>query len=357
MATTISIALASYNGARHLEQQLDSLAAQTRLPDELVVSDDGSTDATWDILERFASSAPFPVRLHKNTENLGWQDNFVQTALRAESEWVGFCDQDDVWNPDKLAVVERVIGAHPAVNMIVHSAQLTDEELRPTGHLFPHFPSLRVASPLTNPPMSAQLGFALTFRRDLFRDVPVDERPCDPNIPHRRQSHDQVVPLLANVLGEVAYLPDVLVRYRRHAGAASGAEGTGDHGTDWRSRVAGILSAGTDRYHFLSAIAWRSAEFLKESAARQSSPERRDAFLAGARHYAELAEATAARAAVHDAGAPLPAALAGIAGLAERGAYRPVEAGGHLGQKALLKDVVAVLSRVLPFSDVLRGQR
>ena len=344
---TISIALASYNGARYLRDQLESLADQTRRPDELVVSDDGSTDETWDVLEDFAHTAPFPVRLHQNARNLGWQDNFVATALRCRSDWVGFCDQDDVWAPSKLAHVESIIQAHSGLQMVVHSAQMTDEELLPSGGLYPNFPRFRVMPPLANPPMSAQLGFALTFRRDLLLDIPVDDRPCDPNIPHRRQSHDQLIPLLANVLGQVAYLPEVLASYRRHPSTASGAVGTGDHGTDWRSRLEGILSAGTQRYLFLSDIARRNSDFLKVCAGRQESTRRRDAFNAGAQHYAELAESMATRAALHRLQAPVPAAMAGIIGLLERGAYAPIERGGHLGRNALLKDVAALLTRAV----------
>lgn len=342
----ISIALTTYNGARHLGAQLESLAAQTRPPDELVVSDDGSTDETWELLEAFARRAPFPVERRRNPENLGWQDNFVQTALRCCGDWVGFCDQDDVWRPDKLARVEAVIREHPDLVMVVHSARLTDEELRPTGQLFPHFRRFRRAPPLSNPPLLAQLGFAVTFRRDLLRDIPVDRRPCDPNLPDRRQSHDQLVPLLANALGPVAYLPDVLVDYRRHVGAASGAEGTGDHGVDWRSRLAGILSAGHRRYLFLSDVARRSADFLALCAAEQSSAQRRDALAAGAQHYAALAESLATRASIHSGATSTLPALAGVVGLLGRGAYAPIEDGGHLGHKALLKDVATALLRV-----------
>ena len=62
----ISIALATYNGERFLQEQLDSFVSQTRTPDELVVSDDGSTDHTIEIIERFAKEAPFSVIINKN---------------------------------------------------------------------------------------------------------------------------------------------------------------------------------------------------------------------------------------------------------------------------------------------------
>src|SRR5437773_2588198 len=94
---TISIAMATYNGAKFIREQLASLAAQTRLPHEIVVSDDCSTDATVSIIEDFAATVAFPVRLHRNPTNIGVARNF-ERALRACSGGIVFiCDQDDFW--------------------------------------------------------------------------------------------------------------------------------------------------------------------------------------------------------------------------------------------------------------------
>ena len=68
----ISIAMATYNGAKYLQEQLESFLSQTRQPDELIVCDDGSGDATLDILERFRQSAPFAVQIHRNETRLGF---------------------------------------------------------------------------------------------------------------------------------------------------------------------------------------------------------------------------------------------------------------------------------------------
>ncbi|MCA1556539.1 MAG: glycosyltransferase, partial [Acidobacteria bacterium] len=73
-----SIALCTYNGARYLPAQLDSIAAQTLLPDELVICDDCSTDETRDVITSFAARAPFAVRLYVNEVNLGSTKNFEQ---------------------------------------------------------------------------------------------------------------------------------------------------------------------------------------------------------------------------------------------------------------------------------------
>ncbi len=98
----VSVALCTYNGERFLQEQLDSIANQTRLPDEVVVGDDGSTDNTLEILETWAKTTPFPVRIIRNPERLNVIYNFQETILRCTGEIVFLCDQDDVWLPEKI---------------------------------------------------------------------------------------------------------------------------------------------------------------------------------------------------------------------------------------------------------------
>src|SRR5205823_8200339 len=123
-------ALATFNGERFLRQQLDSLAVQTLLPHELVISDDHSTDSTVAILEGFAGSSPFPVRINSNEERLGFADNFLAAAARCSGDLIAFCDQDDIWSGQKL---ERCVAAFgPDVVLAVHNCTVTDSDLRPT---------------------------------------------------------------------------------------------------------------------------------------------------------------------------------------------------------------------------------
>jgi glycosyltransferase involved in cell wall biosynthesis len=102
----ISIAMTTYNGERFLEEQLRSLTEQTKLPNELVVCDDGSTDRTPEILAQFAKGASFPVKIVINNHRLGWRENFLKAASLCSSDYIAFCDQDDIWLKEKLAVVE-----------------------------------------------------------------------------------------------------------------------------------------------------------------------------------------------------------------------------------------------------------
>jgi glycosyltransferase involved in cell wall biosynthesis len=101
--TTISIALTTFNGERFLPEQLESLARQTRLPDEIVITDDASTDDTLCVVKKFSANAPFPVKVYRNAVRLGWARNFVRPAQLCTRELIAFCDQDDLWQRARIA--------------------------------------------------------------------------------------------------------------------------------------------------------------------------------------------------------------------------------------------------------------
>ncbi|MGA8529432.1 MAG: glycosyltransferase, partial [Acidobacteriaceae bacterium] len=117
----ISVAMATYNGEKYIREQLDSIARQSLLPYELVVTDDGSTDGTLEMVEDFARSAPFPVKIHRNDVRLGFADNFFKAASLCEGELIAFSDQDDVWLEDKLSVCSSHF-VDPDVFLVAHSA-------------------------------------------------------------------------------------------------------------------------------------------------------------------------------------------------------------------------------------------
>jgi glycosyltransferase involved in cell wall biosynthesis len=124
----VSVALASYNGARFIDEQLASLAAQTRLPDELVVCDDGSTDDTLAHVERFAAGAPFEVRIVRNPDNLGFSGNFQRALSLVTGDVVFICDQDDIWYPEKIATSLAALESDPAAALVVNDEHLMDGE-------------------------------------------------------------------------------------------------------------------------------------------------------------------------------------------------------------------------------------
>lgn len=123
----VSIAMCTYNGERFLPAQLASIGAQTLQPSELIICDDGSTDATEAIVERFATRAGFPVRWNRNQRRLGSTKNFERAVGLCSCELIALSDQDDVWAREKLERAETVLGAQPDVGAVFSNAQLIGE--------------------------------------------------------------------------------------------------------------------------------------------------------------------------------------------------------------------------------------
>jgi glycosyltransferase involved in cell wall biosynthesis len=258
----ISIAMATYNGAAYISEQLDSLSAQTLLPLELVVCDDGSTDGTLSIIYEYAESAPFPVRILQNKNNRGFADNFLYVASLCEGDWIGFCDQDDVWLPHKLAVVADAIRTTKSKQllMVAHSADLVRSDLMPTGRRLPDFKKKRIVGRNEHRGFWVIAGFACIFSKKLIEEFDWTKRPRNHYTGHHSQSHDKWICMLANALGDVLYLPDSLAMYRRHEAALTGAhDKIGISQRFYRSRL-----VGADHYEFLSYVARQSSEILEK---------------------------------------------------------------------------------------------
>lgn len=213
---TLSIALASYNGARYLRAQLDSLAAQTRRPDELVLSDDGSQDETLALVADFARTAPFPVLVLRNPARLGYAANFLAAARACHGDLIAFCDQDDVWAPQKLERCEAAL-RDPGVGLVIHGSLVIDAEGRPTGR-----PGNRIVHNRIQPAgryeagSEGAAGHAMVFRSELLRLLPAEPFALD--VLH---GHDDWTYFLAAATSAVAFLAEDLVQFRQHAGNAT----------------------------------------------------------------------------------------------------------------------------------------
>jgi glycosyltransferase involved in cell wall biosynthesis len=130
----LSVAMCTYNGELYLQEQLTSIAKQTRLPDELIVCDDGSTDCTLDILKEFRDTAPFPVRIQRNERRLGPTKNFEKCVMMCTGGLIALSDQDDVWMPHKLERLEKALESHPEAGYVFSDALVVNEKLHPLGY-------------------------------------------------------------------------------------------------------------------------------------------------------------------------------------------------------------------------------
>jgi hypothetical protein len=337
--TAISIAMGTYNGARYLREQLDSLAAQSLLPYELHVGDDGSTDDTLLIVEAFRARAPFPVHLHVNEHNLGFGENFIQTALRCSGDWIAFCDQDDVWLPEKLRTCAVEIERGPAdLNLIAHNATATDASLNPLRPMF-DYPMRRLWPRLTLEPDWHCVGFTQIVRARLLKEVPVRPRPTVPWHPWP-EPHDVWSAVLANATGSVLFIGEPLALYRRHETTVTASSGPPPATMRVKALLANNASSYLARAEYLDAIA-AALRANSEDAPADLKPRMKEA----ADRIERFADANRHRAALHDASRISPA-IGEFRRLVANGAYW---GGGAwpMGAKALLKDGIAALAAPL----------
>jgi glycosyltransferase involved in cell wall biosynthesis len=139
----ISVALCTYNGEPFLRQQLASIQQQTRLPDELVVCDDLSTDQTLKIVRQFANTVSFPVAIVQNTETLGSAKNFEKAIRLCAGDLIALSDQDDIWYPNRLERSLQEFTEHPEAGLVFSDADIIDD-----------------MSELAGPTLWKRLGFA-----------------------------------------------------------------------------------------------------------------------------------------------------------------------------------------------------
>jgi glycosyltransferase involved in cell wall biosynthesis len=206
---TISIAMATFNGERFIRGQLDSLARQTLSPFELVITDDGSSDSTLAIVDEFAKQAQFPVRVHRNSERLGYVRNFMHCAHLCKGEFIAFADQDDIWDEEKLNCVASIFDEqNPCV--VFHNFRLIDKN----GILID--PAVETNRYQNINHWTIVPGLTIVFHRDLLAHTGLIDQSIDPGRPPTPMAHDQWIYFLGHSFGSLHYLDRCLLSYRQH---------------------------------------------------------------------------------------------------------------------------------------------
>ncbi len=224
LSQSISVAMATYNGERFIRAQLDSIASQTLLPCELIITDDGSSDNTCTIINDFAQHSPFPVKLYQNTKRLGYRDNFIRAAYLCTGHLVAFCDQDDIWHSDKLRL-QQLYFDDPEVALVTHPYQIMDAEGRITNHIFPRVKRVTKYRPTTFNVFFTYYGMTLLFRKAILPpEECIDTRPIDHSTFKDLMSHDQWIPFLASSCYTTVFLPNALTFYRQHGSNTCGPQ-------------------------------------------------------------------------------------------------------------------------------------
>jgi len=196
---------------KYLREQLDSLVNQTYPNIEIVVVDDGSKDRSREILRTYAEQYPV-FRIFENETNLGYVKNFEKAITLCEGEYIALCDQDDIWDLEKISKQVAGIGDHL---LIYHDSAFMDEQGRQMTwkrkmsdiiHLY------RGNDPKAFLYFNCVSGHSILFKRDLRKDF----LPLNPD-----HFHDHWIAYVAVNLGSIEVIPETLVRYRQHTSAST----------------------------------------------------------------------------------------------------------------------------------------
>ena len=340
-APRLSIALGTFNGERYLPEQLDSILRQTCQPYEVVVGDDGSSDGTLKILEKFVAQCAFPVRVIRNEVNLHFTGNFMNIASECTGDYVVFCDQDDVWADTKLAELDASI-REQAADLYQHEGLVVDADGIPTGAKLPDHAELR-ADPESPPYHQGSKGFAMTVRKTVIDEM---LRDWDWGVYHefRREfgsplGHDQLV--YAWCIGRpVVLISKPLTHYRIHATNVTATQTMTGNWVQRLARRAKLIQFAEFNYQ-RQADKWAAEVVFME----RMFPDPPRGIVQLSRYFREAAALWHARAAVHDAHASRGGRWRSFQEF--RTMNRAVKLVPAFGRAALGKDLVLTLLRTV----------
>lgn len=224
--TTVAVTLCTYNGERYLPAQLRSLLDQSRLPDEIVIVDDDSSDATWSIIGEFVKDAErvgIKVSWKKNERNLGYVRNFEQAVSLATADLIFLCDQDDIWHSRKIERMEREFASHSDLLLLHTDARLVDDEgMDMRCGLFEAYEVSRneIAQ------LHTGTGFKVLLRRNLVTGATAAFRRSVLRHALPFPSgwvHDEWLGIVCASRGQIDCLEEKLIDYRQHGSNQIGA--------------------------------------------------------------------------------------------------------------------------------------
>lgn len=202
-----SIAMSTYNGERFIKEQIDSILDQSYSNLELIITDDGSSDKTIDIIKDYQKKDT-RVKLYQNETNLGFVQNFAKAISLCEGDYIALADQDDSWKKDKLKTFIETIGEHV---LIYSDADLVDEYAVSMGKELIR-PGRELVSGANNRAFLLEncvSGNTLMFKKELL--------PYILPIPEGASFHDRWIVFVASTYGSITYTEEPMTYYRRYS--------------------------------------------------------------------------------------------------------------------------------------------
>ncbi|MCK8492303.1 glycosyltransferase family 2 protein [Spirosoma sp. RP8] len=220
----VSVCMATYNGEKYIGRQLRSILNQLSLDDEVIISDDHSTDRTKEIVESFDDNR---IVFVENTEKRGPIGNFENALKLSTKEYIFLSDQDDVWLPNKVSTVVSLL---EKFDLILSDCTVVDKDL---NELYPSYFSLRRSHNgiLRNIYKNSYMGCCIAFRSSVLTYA----LPFPTNI----HMHDWWLGLITEIKGTVFFYESPLILYVRHGENVSP---TGETSHGWFSKISNRIT-------------------------------------------------------------------------------------------------------------------
>ena len=201
----ISVAMATYNGEKYLKEQLESILVNLKENDELIISDDGSTDGTREIIYKYLENDN-RIKLFDGPKN-GVKQNFANAINKCSGEYVFLADQDDIWYDNKVEEVLNVFKAEMDVTLVVHNCKIVNEKLEELDKNFFEYRKSGIGI-FKNILKNTYIGCCMAFKKEMKNKI----LP----IPKDIEMHDQWIGILNEKYGNSFFLNKELLMYRRH---------------------------------------------------------------------------------------------------------------------------------------------
>ena len=204
----VSVCMTTYNGEKYLKRQMDTILDQLNREDELVISDDSSSDKTIGIIKSYDDDR---IRLFENNHFKSPVYNLEFALKQARGDVVFLADQDDIWLPGR---VQKVIGKLEDNDLVVCNALIVDQDEKVINESYFQWKGSRPGF-WKNWKKNSFLGCSLAFNRRILEAV----LP----FPGKLIMHDVWIGLIAESMGKVYFLDEKLMLYRRHEGNVTAA--------------------------------------------------------------------------------------------------------------------------------------
>lgn len=202
--------MATYNGEKYLEEQLNSILPQMEPGDELIISDDGSTDATLAIIKAYAA-VDQRIKWLKGPGK-GVIANFEFAITQSQGEFIFLADQDDVWLPEKVQTTLAFFQKQPNIDLVISDLVIVNEKLEVIEESYFDYRKVKLGF-IYNIIKNKYIGAGMAFRGTLKEKI----LPIPANVP----MHDMWFGLIAAYKNKSAIIPQKLTLYRRHDSNAS----------------------------------------------------------------------------------------------------------------------------------------